>query len=99
MEREFPPIPALANDPDLDAEVAHAIAPYRALLPPEMLEVLRATIAEAYLEHPAGRRILHNLREETRLSNETGDMAIVPADDAELESLQPLAAGIHGRRG
>ena len=62
------------DDPILDGEVEHAIAPYRSLLPPEALEILRATIIQAYTEHPAGQRILHHLRAEAASIQESGEV-------------------------
>jgi hypothetical protein len=82
MDHRSPPQTTPSDDPVLDVEVEHAIEPYRALLPPEMLELLRATIAQAYLEHPTGQRILHNLREETRMVNESGEVPIEQENDA-----------------
>jgi hypothetical protein len=77
-----------ADDPVLEAEVERAIEPYRALLPPEMLEVLRGLVEMAYLEHPYGQRILHHLRPPPRMS-ESG--SVLTEKGRELEAGQPAS--------
>lgn len=68
-----------ADDPVLQAEVEHAVAPYRSLLPPEMFEVLRQTITQGYLEHPQGRRLLEAIRSDVSSINESGERSEIEA--------------------
>ena len=102
---------SLRDDPVLDAEVEHAIAPYRGLVSPEMLDVLRDIAVRAYIEHPAGQRILRHLREAIPSgsgninvtlpgrSPATGDGDAASADRSEEARFQPLASGIQQKGG
>lgn len=95
MEPNPTPRPTLQDDPTLAAEVEHAIAPYRGLVPPEMLDVLRDIAVLAYTEHPAGQRILDTIREINRIeSSGPGD----PAPEwSEEPGVEPRVSGIHRR--
>src|SRR5262245_32670019 len=98
MERRAPPQSA-SDDPVLDAEVEHAIAPYRDLLPPDMLEVLRATLAEPYTEHPAWQQILYYLTEHQRVINASAEVPIHPDTHGVTEEERPMVANIRRRPG
>ena len=50
------------EDPFLEAELERALAPYRALLPPEMLVVFRETLSDALTTHPVGSRLFDRTR-------------------------------------
>ena len=94
------------DDPVLDAEVEHAIAPYRGLVSPAMLDVLRDIAMRAYTEHPAGQRILRHLREAIPAGSGelnvtlpgrapgTGDKDATRADRNDEARFQPHASGI-----
>ena len=92
----------LGDDPVLDAEVEHAIAPYRGLVSPEMLDVLRDIAVRTYTEHPAGQRILRHLRQAVPSGSGkvnvslpgTGDEDATGADQNEEARFQPRASGI-----
>lgn len=95
MEPTDTPGTTLADDPILNAEVENAIAPYRDLLPPEMVDVLRATVLQAYTEHPCGQRILQGLREDAATTNASDTVPIVRPDEGrsgEAAALAPAAA-------
>jgi hypothetical protein len=62
----MPPVaaarPSEPEDPTLEAELDRALGPYRDLLPPELLEQLRETLADALTTHPVGVRLLERVR-------------------------------------
>src|SRR5262245_30420659 len=99
MQSKTTPHRSPSDDPVMDAEVEHAIAPYRDLLPPEALEVIRATIIQAYQEHPMGRRILDHLREENRAINESDDIPIHQNASPAPQVAKLSASGIQRKRG
>jgi hypothetical protein len=88
------PKPTLQDDPTLAAEVEHAIAPYRGLVPPEMLDVLRDIAVLAYTEHPAGQRILDRIREINLVESSGVDPA---SERIEEPRFQSRVSGIHRR--
>jgi hypothetical protein len=95
----------LHDDPVLEAEVEHAIAPYRGLLSPELLDVLRDNVIRAYTEHPVGQRILRHLREAIPTGSGTVNVTLpnrapgaaatadAGADQREEAQFQPRASG------
>lgn len=50
------------DDPVLAAEMERALAPYRSLVPPDMLEVLRDTLRHALTQHSVGKDLLDRAR-------------------------------------
>ena len=50
------------NDPVLAAELNRALAPYRNLVPPEMLEVYRDILRMSLTEHPVGKALLDRVK-------------------------------------
>ncbi len=88
------------DDPILDGEVEHALAPYRSLLPPEALAILRATLLQAYTEHPAGQRILEHLRAEAANVGESGEVLTLKGNSmapGAVRALAPAAGRGKGR--
>lgn len=57
-----PRAPQPDEDPTLHAELERALEPYRELLPPEMLEHFRETLADALTTHPVAARLLERVR-------------------------------------
>ena len=57
-----PPIPEPGEDPALRAELERALEPYREVLPPEMLQHFRETLADALTTHPVAARLLERVR-------------------------------------
>lgn len=80
------------DDTILDVEVEYAIEPYRAILPPEALDVLRAALIEAYTEHPAGQRILHHIREEAKSIDRSGDIPTLKGKEGVSEERMAIEA-------
>ena len=83
----------LASVPLLEAEVERALAPYRALLTPELLEVFRDELILALIEDPAGAALLQRVRPVAMVSV-SGPRAI--AQGGEDSSSEPGTKGRHG---
>jgi len=81
-----------ASNPVLDATVERALAPFRGLLPPEVLEEFRDTMADALTEHPVSKELLNRLRER-RVPDESGDEPALGASAAEGAPNQGGKAG------
>lgn len=47
------------DDPELDAEVERALGPYKHLVPPDILQTMRETLADLLLTHPVGERLMN----------------------------------------
>lgn len=81
-----PPMPQPEEDPALRAELERALEPYRELLPPEMLQHFRETLADALTTHPVAARLLERVRPQPVVVasgelDETGAPAGSDADD------------------
>ena len=50
------------DDPVLAAELNRALAPYRTLVPPEMLEVYRDILRHSLTENPVGKALLDRVK-------------------------------------
>ena len=81
------PPPDPPDDPVLDAELARALDPYRALLSPELFAELEETLADALTTHPVGSRLLDRLRPPPALvaSGEVEKDGQAPSDADEVE--------------
>jgi hypothetical protein len=65
--RVFPePDDSPADDPELDAEVERALAPYAHLLPPDVLQTMRETLADMLASHPVGSVLMNESRQPTK---------------------------------
>lgn len=75
-----------AADPDLEAEIERALAPYRDLLPPERLADFRAELEDALRTHHVGKRLLDATRPPPVVTR-SGDRPVEGAlDDASAEA-------------
>ena len=68
------------KDPVLEAEIERALAPYKALLPPDMLEVFRAELERALTQDPVGKRLLRAVKP-TQAVDHSGDVPTTGAAD------------------
>ena len=50
------------DDPELDAEVERALAPYKHLVPPDVLQTMRETLTDMLLTHPVGEILMKQSR-------------------------------------
>ncbi len=65
--RVFPePDDTPADDPELDAEVERALAPYSHFVPPDVLQAMRETLAELLTSHPVGAVLMNQSRQPTK---------------------------------
>jgi hypothetical protein len=64
--RVFDPDDCSDDDPELDAEVERALAPFKHLVPPDVLETMRETLADLLLTHPIGERLMNQSRQAAR---------------------------------
>jgi hypothetical protein len=51
------------DDPELDAEVERALAPFKHLVPLDVVETMRETLADLLLTHPIGERLMKQARQ------------------------------------
>ncbi len=54
------------DDPELDAEVERALAPYSRLVPPDVLQTMRETLADMLASHPVGAVLMNQSRQPTQ---------------------------------
>ena len=65
--RVFPePDDPPGDDPELDAEVERALAPYSHLVPPDVLQTMRETLADMLVSHPVGAVLMNQSRQPTK---------------------------------
>src|SRR5262249_41219548 len=57
-----PTMNATSKDPVLEAELERALAPYRDVLPPDVLEEFRDALEDALNTHPVGSLLLKRLQ-------------------------------------
>jgi len=79
------------QDPVLEAEIERALAPYKGLVPPEMLAVMRAELERALTQDAVGQALLKQARP-APVVDQSGDVATRAADGA------PAKAEKGGRR-
>ncbi|MEO5730596.1 MAG: hypothetical protein ABI134_28665 [Byssovorax sp.] len=53
------------DDPELAAEVERAVGPYKHLVPPDVLQTMRETLAEMLASHPVGAVLMDQSRQPT----------------------------------
>lgn len=58
------------DDPDLQAEVKRALAPYVTWVPPAILQKMRETLIDALTTHPVGLRLMHKARNAAKTAQE-----------------------------
>jgi hypothetical protein len=80
------------SDPLCDAIVEGALAPYRALLPPDTLDTFRRQILIALHEHPDAEYLLKQLRPPPVVF-ESGEVAIVGAAPAGADAPKQGSGG------
>jgi hypothetical protein len=71
------------EDPILRAELDRALAPYKKLVPPKMLEVMRENLRHALTEHPVGKALVDRVRQVERKPPTTTGEALKPEAEAE----------------
>jgi len=68
-----------AKDPVLEAEIERALAPYIALVPSEMLAIMRAELERALTNDPVGQSLLKQVRPPPTV-DQSGDVATREAE-------------------
>jgi len=74
------------DDPLIAAELERALAPYKKLVPPKMLEIYRGILRDALTQHPVGKALVDRVRDLERrprpMSGEKTKEGVVVAESA-----------------
>lgn len=81
------------DDPVLAAELNRALAPYKNLVPAEMLAHFRENLRRALTEDPAGKKLLDRVREVERRKREKSGQGSNGEGERDPSSGMPPAEG------